>query len=140
MNINDCINFANENKICFLATADNGQPRVRVMGFWFADQTGFYFQASTGRELYQQIVNNPKTETCFYKPDDDLGTVLRVAGNAQIIDDRGLKEKALEDRPFLKSAGFTPDSKELVIFKIQHGEAHFWNKDSKDAQKNVIKF
>jgi pyridoxamine 5'-phosphate oxidase len=39
MNINDCIRFTNENPICYLATAENDQPRVRVLGFWFADET-----------------------------------------------------------------------------------------------------
>ena len=44
MNIQDCIKFTNENPICSLATVDNDQPRVRMLGFWFADETGFYFR------------------------------------------------------------------------------------------------
>ena len=50
-NINTCIEFANENKMCcYLATLENDQPRVRAMQFWFADQTGFYFQTGTIKE------------------------------------------------------------------------------------------
>ena len=44
MDFKDCIKFANETPVCYLATADGDQPRVRALGFWFADETGFYFQ------------------------------------------------------------------------------------------------
>jgi uncharacterized pyridoxamine 5'-phosphate oxidase family protein len=37
MDIQDCIKFANANSICSLATVENDQPRVRILGFWFAD-------------------------------------------------------------------------------------------------------
>jgi hypothetical protein len=67
MNIHDCIKFANEIPVCYLATTDGDQPRVRALGFWFADETGFYFQTSTAKELPDQIKKNPKTEACFYK-------------------------------------------------------------------------
>ncbi|MCE7698204.1 MAG: hypothetical protein K8E24_005000 [Methanobacterium paludis] len=36
MDFEDCIKFANETPVCYLATADGDQPRVRALGFWFA--------------------------------------------------------------------------------------------------------
>ena len=45
--MNEFIQFANENPVCYLATAEGDQPRVRVLGFWFADETGFYFQTAS---------------------------------------------------------------------------------------------
>lgn len=44
MDIKDCIKFANETPVCYLATVEGDQPRVRALGFWFADESGFYFQ------------------------------------------------------------------------------------------------
>jgi pyridoxamine 5'-phosphate oxidase len=43
MTIQDAIRFANENPVCFLATVEKDQPRVRALAFWYADETGFYF-------------------------------------------------------------------------------------------------
>ncbi len=38
-----CIDFANAHPICFLATSDQGGPRVRPLLLWFADEDGFTF-------------------------------------------------------------------------------------------------
>jgi pyridoxamine 5'-phosphate oxidase len=44
MDFKDCVDFANETKTCYLATVEGDQPRVRALGMWYADETGFYFQ------------------------------------------------------------------------------------------------
>jgi len=140
MKIDDCIKFANENLICFLATIEGDQPRVRAIGIWFADETGFYFQTSSFKEFPLQLVKNPKIEVCFYKHEGMLGTMLRIAGNAEFIDDKTLRERVLNDRPFLKSFGLTVDSDQLVIFRITHGTAHFWTMETNLREKEYITF
>ena len=140
MNIQDCIKFTNENPICYLATTEGDQPRVRALGFWFADETGFYFQTSSIKEFPHQLKINPKTEICFYKPDGMIGTMLRLSGTVEFIYDAKLKEKAFIDRPFLKSFKLTTDSPELIIFRITHGQAHFWNMESNLKPKEIIAF
>jgi pyridoxamine 5'-phosphate oxidase len=139
-NINACIEFANENKICYLATLDNDQPRVRAMLFWFADKTGFYFQTGTMKELYKQVKTNPNVEVCFYTPAQTMGKMLRVAGKIEFVDDKKMKEKVMAERPFLKEMGFTSDSPNLIIFRIEHGEAHFWTMETNFKPKEIIPF
>jgi pyridoxamine 5'-phosphate oxidase len=134
------IAFTNENHVCFLATAENDQPRVRALGFWFSDETGFYFQTASMKEFYKQLKNNPKTEVCFYKPGDGAGTMLRISGNVEFLNDVKLKEKCLVDRPFLKSLGITADSPKLIIFRIAHGKAHFWTMENNLKPKEIIEF
>ena len=51
MDFGDCIKFANETPVCYLATADGDQPRVRALGFWFADESGFYFQIGSVKDM-----------------------------------------------------------------------------------------
>jgi pyridoxamine 5'-phosphate oxidase len=140
--LKSCINFANETKLCFLATAENDQPRVRVLGFWFADETGFYFQTGDIKAMYHQLRKNPKTEVCFYqpKPDDMIGPMLRIAGEVEFINDIKLKEKVLADRPFLKTFGLTIESPGLILFRIAHGQAYFWTMDTNLKPKEMIRF
>ena len=140
MNLIDCIKFANENPICSLATVENDEPRVRILGFWFADETGFYFQTSTIKEIPSQLEKNPNAEVCFYRPGDPLGTMLRIAGKADFITEKAMKEKALNDRPFLRNFGLTVDSPELTIFKLAHGKAHFWSMENNLKPKEYIEF
>jgi uncharacterized pyridoxamine 5'-phosphate oxidase family protein len=124
--IQDCISFANENPICFLATVEDDQPRVRALEFWFADKTGFYFQSSTTKNLYRHLKQNPNTEVCFYKHQETIGTMLRITGKVEFLDDIKYKEKILADRPILKEYGTTIHTPSLILFRIARGEARFW--------------
>jgi pyridoxamine 5'-phosphate oxidase len=140
MDIQNCITFSNENPICFLATIDNDFPRVRAMGFWFADETGFYFQTGASKELVGQLKKNQKAEVCFYKAEKMIGTMLRISGEVEFIDTKALRERVMNDRPFLKTFGLTVDSPGLVIFRIPHGEAHFWTMENNFKPKEIIRF
>jgi len=140
MKIKDCIKFANENPICSLATVENDQPRVRMLGFWFADETGFYFQTSTTKEFPHHLKANPKTEICFYKHEGIMGTMLRISGEVEFLTDSGLKERIFNDRPFLKRFGLTTDSPELTLFRISHGQAHFWTMENNLKPKEYLEF
>jgi pyridoxamine 5'-phosphate oxidase len=140
MNLQDCIKFTNASPICYLATVENDQPRVRALGFWFADETGFYFQIGAVKEMYGQLQKNPKAEACFYKHEGMIGTMLRIAGKVEFVNDHALKERVLKDRPFLKDMGLTIDSPGLIIFRIAHGQAHFWKMENNLKPKEFIEF
>jgi uncharacterized pyridoxamine 5'-phosphate oxidase family protein len=68
MDFKDCVNFANDVKVCYLATNDNSQPRVRALAMWYADETGFYLQTATMRDMYGQLKADPRVELCFWMP------------------------------------------------------------------------
>jgi hypothetical protein len=46
MDFDECIRFATEHSICAVATVDDDQPRVRMLGMWFAANEGFYFSTA----------------------------------------------------------------------------------------------
>lgn len=140
MTLHDCIQFTNENPICSFATIENNKPRVRILGFWFSDESGFYFQTSEVKEIPAQLRANPWAEACFYKHSGMIGTMLRISGKVEFLDDPFLKEKVIADRQFLKSFGLTPESPELTIFRISHGHAHFWIMENNNKPKDYIQF
>ncbi len=141
MDFKDCYEFANANKTCYLATADGDQPRVRAMGMWYADETGFYLQAQSVKALYKQIEQNPKVELYFQTK--DFSKVMRVSGLAKIITDKAIRAKCIEERPFVKNFGITePDNPLLAVFQVYQGEAYFWTMADtmKEADLPRIKF
>ena len=141
LDFKDCVKFANENNPCYLATVEGDQPRVRAMGMWYADETGFYFQAQTVKALYKQIEKNPKVELYFNAK--DFSKVLRVSGKVKIITDTKIRARCIEERPFVKSFGITePSNPLLAVFQVYTGEAYFWTMaDSmKEASLPRIKF
>jgi uncharacterized pyridoxamine 5'-phosphate oxidase family protein len=136
----DCIDFANEHKLCFLATCEGKQPRVRALGFWFADDTGFYFQTGDMKSMYHQLNANPMVEVCFYKNEGQIGRTMRISGEVEFLNDFVLKEKVLKERPFLKSYGLTVNHPGLIIFRIRHGIANFWTMENNLKPKEEICF
>jgi len=128
MDFQDCIKFATENPVCYLATADGDQPRVRGMLMWFADESGFYFITFSPKQLSKQLQGNPKVEVCFYNNAADLKDAkqMRVTGKIEFLDDKGTLEKAYEARAFLEDIAGKPLKPLTQAFRISTGEAHFW--------------
>ena len=147
MNFDECMLFAKDHPICAFTTIDGDQPRVRMLGMWFVDEKGFYFSTTKVKEVYQQLRENAKVELCFYAQPAgalisflhtkqlyavrdgplgeggtiDLGTAMRASGNVVFLDDPKLKERLLEERPFLR-----PIAEDMILFRVEKGEAWFW--------------
>ncbi len=62
MDFEEYVKFANEQRICPIATVEGDQPHVRTFGLWFADTTGFYFSTGKIKGVYRQLSMNPKVE------------------------------------------------------------------------------
>ncbi len=114
MELKDVYEFANINPLCYLATVEGDQPRVRAFMLWYAGDKGFYFHTSGEKRVFQQIKANPKVEVCFYATQS--GAMMRAAGKAVI----------LEDLPYVKKMVSGPKDPDLVVFRVQGGDASFW--------------
>ena len=128
MDFQEYVNFAKKHPICYMATAEGDQPRVRPLAMWFADETGFYFHTAAPKALYKQLEKNNKVELSFYAPgkvQDEI--VMRVAGLVEIVDNIELKKRVLKDRPFLLETGINgPEDPNLIIIRVYSGEVYFW--------------
>ena len=67
MDIDDVYEFANINPLCYLATAEGDQPRVRAFPRWERHRIRVFTSTpSTAKDVYRQIKAHPKVEVCFY--------------------------------------------------------------------------
>jgi uncharacterized pyridoxamine 5'-phosphate oxidase family protein len=66
--------------------------------------------------------------------------MMRISGEVEFLQDLALKEKVLQERPFLKSYGLTVNNPGLIIFRITHGKAHFWTMENNLKPKHIICF
>lgn len=128
MDLRDCIKFATENPVCFVATTDGDQPRVRTFLMWFADENGFYLATLSPKRVSEQLKSNPKVEVCFYNNPADLqgAKQMRVTGEVELVDDEELTRKVAEERAFIEQIVGYPIGPLLEVFRIHSGEAHFW--------------
>jgi pyridoxamine 5'-phosphate oxidase len=128
MAVQDYIQFANQNPVCFLATMDGSQPRVRTVLLVKADETGFYFDLLSPKKVVKQIQSNPKVEVCFYNNASDLmqAKQMRVTGIMEQVMDETLIRKVAADRSFLDQLAGQPTAPLTMIFRLCHTEASFW--------------
>ena len=144
MEFKDCIKFANENPVSYIATMDGDQPRVRAFLMWFADESGFYYHTGTAKSVYKQLKNNPRVEVCFYHPSSDLmaKNMMRVTGEVEFLDNPKIRDRLLEERPFLRALMKSPNDTVLAIFRIPKGEAWFWSmaENMREAEIPRVRF
>ena len=104
----------------YMATVENGLPRVRPMGFMFEDNGRLYFCTTTNKNVYKQICETPFIE--YSKTTPDI-VWARVRGKIVFDDDIKNKERIFDEHPELKLAYQTPDNPLFKVFCMEHGEA-----------------
>lgn len=141
MSFQDVIQFIQENPACTLATVEGDQPRARGLVVLWVREDGIYFTTAASKNLFLQMEANPKVELNFMKMQPLTG--LRVTGEVEILADLDLKNKALDERGFLRALGLNDAADpNFVLFRVAHGEAHFWTwaDNLKEAQIPRIQF
>jgi pyridoxamine 5'-phosphate oxidase len=129
--LTDCLAFAIAHPVCYLATEDGDQPRVRALPLWFADERGFYFTTVSPEALSRQLHANPRVEICFSNGFAELedARMMRVSGEVEFLDDEGLTRRAsTEGSPLEAIIGepLEPQATQAEVFRLPTGRASFW--------------
>ena len=96
----EILKMLNAHPVMYVATNDNGQPRVRGILMYKADDSGIVFHTGTTKDFYRQLVADPRAEVCFacgkYQ--------VRVEGKFELVEDMALKEEIVShpSRKFLQ--------------------------------------
>jgi uncharacterized pyridoxamine 5'-phosphate oxidase family protein len=142
MTSQEILELINRNPVIHLATVEGDQPRVRGMLLYKADESGIVFHSGTMKDVYRQVMNNPKVELCFN--DFTNHVQVRVNGELEIVDDNNLKDEicAHPSRQFLKAwreNGSLQDFyKAFVVFRLKNGKATTWTMETNFAPKEYI--
>lgn len=135
MNKEEIFKLMNENPAFHLATMDNDQPRVRGMLLFRADENGIIFHTAETKDVFHQIMKNPKAELCFNSPTNQI----RVSGTLELVEDESLINEIYNhpSRQFLRNWKANGIEGILKVFIMRHGEAVEWSFD-KNFDKKVI--
>ena len=110
--------FLKESKVYYLATVDNGKPRVRPFGTAEIFEEHLYIQTGKSKDVFKQILDNPNVEICAFKD----GKWIRVEGNL-IVDDRvEAKKDMLDKNPTLRNMYNENDDNTAVLY-FEKGKA-----------------
>lgn len=86
--------------IGYLATVDEGKPRVRPWGFMFEENGRLYFCTASFKDVYKQLTAVPYVE--YSKTNKDMVWV-RVSGKIQFDEDIEKKRRCLRRLRCLKT-------------------------------------
>ena len=135
MNREEVIAFVGENREFFLATTEDGDPRVRGMSVFLVDDSGLYVCTGKSKDVYRQLQANPSVELCFFGAEQMVQ--LRLRGTLEERDDLELKKKAVEKFPFLKPFTEQYGYEILAIFRLAMGKSSMWTMALEEAGKSV---
>ena len=110
--MDEVLRFLTECGIYYLATTEDGKPRVRPFGTAEIFENKLYIQTGKKKDVYKQILKNPFVELCAYKD----GKWLRVSGKL-IPDDRyEAKKDMLDKNPQLRMMYDENDDNTIVLY------------------------
>lgn len=121
-----------------LATVEDGQPRVRGMLLYRADEEGILFHTGTMKDVHRQLLADPRVELCFN--DWQNHVQVRVRGEARLVEDQALKEEivASPGREFLKPWVESMGYEALSVFRVTGCRALVWTLETNFAPKAFV--
>jgi len=120
----------NANPAFSLATIENGEPRVRIMALYKADETGIVFHTGPFKDVYKQMNTNKNVQMVFY--DAKSNTQIRVRGEIKMTNDIELKREISShpSRGFMQGWKVGKTEEEFFsmfsVFRLKNGKANIW--------------
>ena len=113
--------FLNEAGVFFLATVDGDQPKVRPLGLHLEVDDKVLFGIGDFKEVYKQLLANPKCEIVAAKED---GHWMRYTGKAVFEEDDKYAEMALESAPHLRQIYNEETGNKMKMFHLEDATAY----------------
>ena len=112
--------FLKEANTYYLATTEGDQPRVRPFGTAHIFEGKLYIQTGKVKDVYRQLIANPKAEICACVKDE----WLRVSGELVEDDRREARQSMLDAYPSLQSM-YSADDGNTAVFYFKNATAVF---------------
>lgn len=118
------LQFLLDSSVFYLATADDGLPRVRPFGLVLEYDGKLWFGTANTKPVYRQLQANPHVEISTALPSAEW---IRLNGKAVFENNAAVKQKAFEIMPTLKSIYAGPDDPVFEVFFLAEAEVSFWS-------------
>ncbi len=117
------LNFLLDNKTFFIATVDDGKPRVRPFGLVVEHDGKLWFGTANTKAVYRQLQANPHVEISATSPASDW---IRLSGKAVFERNLNVKRKAFANMPMLSNIYQGPEDPTFEMFYLDDAEVSFW--------------
>ena len=116
----------------FLATLEEGQPRVRPYQFMLEDKGRLCFSTNNTKEVCKQLKLNPSME---FASSNQHGGWIRLRGNVAFSSEAALKDKILAKSAVVRGIYKTSDHPNFEVFYLEHGSAQIMASSGQPVKK-----
>ena len=116
----EVLKFLKECGVYYLATVEDGKPRVRPFGTAEIFENHLYIQTGNNKDVFKQIQKNPNVEICAFKD----GKWLRLRGILKQDDRYEARKDMLDKNPYLRGMYDENDGNTEVLY-FESAEAIF---------------
>ncbi len=106
----------------YLATVDDGQPRLRPVSPVRTDGFTVYVANLRGYHKTAEIAANPRVELGYR---DESHDQVRVTGIAEVVTDRALLQEVWDANPLLRQYLGTIDNPALLVYRVRPTRVRF---------------
>ena len=110
------VDFLKEAGAYFIATSDNGQPQLRPFGSNMEYQGRFYFSMGRSKNVFKQMIANPKVSIAALNPNRDW---IRIIGEAVLDESEEAMQYLLENNPRIGDI-YKDNPGEIALFYLQN--------------------
>lgn len=110
--------FLDKAKVFYFLTTDGDQPKGRPFGFHMLVGDKLYFGCGTFKNVWKQLVANPKVEVVATVG----GEFIRYDGLVKIVQDDALLDKVREAMPGIMKT-YDQNGWEMGLFYLENGHA-----------------
>ncbi len=114
----EVLKFLKECGVYYLATVEDGKPRVRPFGTAEIFENHLYIQTGNKKDVFKQIQKNPNVEICAFKD----GKWLRLRGILKRDDRYEARKDMLDKNPYLRGMYDENDENTAVLY-FESGKA-----------------
>ena len=113
----ELLKFLEKNPVFYLATDDEGQPRVRPFGCHMVFDGKFYMVTALPKKVCKQMEKNPRVEFCTMAPDTKF---VRVNGEVVFDNDNmQAKENVFKVMPDLLKMYGSAENPAMSVFYLK---------------------
>jgi uncharacterized pyridoxamine 5'-phosphate oxidase family protein len=118
--------------VCFLATMDDDQPRLRPITPVKTEGFDVYVVNLRSYNKTREIANNPKVELCYL---DTQQRQVRIAGVAEVVQDATLLQEVAGAHTLLHAYLETIDRSQFVLYHVRPTQVRFMRGWAADYHK-----
>ncbi len=134
MNRQQILDFVRMHPTSFMATVEDGEPRVRAMQTAHVDDEGLVFCTGTHKDVCKQLLSNAAVELSYWSEEE--GVQLRIRGQMRPVDSIDLKTHIVETSfTFLKPVVAEHGYESLGLFRLEQGEFRSWNRNAGGSEE-----